>query len=976
MNVITKTRGDVPPFGKPRVVICPHGLYRGGEAKLAEDLLEAADVAVSYLAGWHVPEGAELDRYLEGARLAVSLVDRERLVPIALNQETFFRAVAARGIPILPILRHDCMGDEECAKNYRRLLGNRQYVSSWLGEYTAELREYLSALMADEDTRRTVAGAFRGRLFLSYRKKDGDEAAKLMHLLHNLPGMEDVGIWIDDYLTPGEDFSDEIREALVSSNAVILCVTPNLLEMDNYVMRVEYPEARKQGIPVLPVFMAEDSRVLRDKTFREIFESSLRLGYPDIEARGTFRPDRLAELCRALEEILPPPEEWSAEKTYLLGLGYFYGIEVEEDKSRALGLFRKAAKMGEPRAAEKLSELFEGKLGIGASETEQIHYLRLAADLREAALLARETGDAEAENVKVALRARRHLANLLFRRREIAESLAESERAFSLAQRVLPEGKALGFCRAELAFARARNGRLRGALSEALSHAEESVRLWQSLLEEEWNISHRQGLGGALLEKAGILQKMGKSRDAVPLAEEAHALFSSAAEDNNHTDQEYTLHALGVLYDLYDASDNQERAEDCARRLAREAEVLYLQSPSSYRRELLCRGLQGIGRCDLRAGRCGEGVASYRRVYDLLQATSDASADEICEATRQLATALLWDGKLDEAISRLDEAALWTNRIPGEAEDSLRRLDILSSKCAALFRLGRREEAEACLAEGLSAYRRRAEKTNDASTACELAYLLRVGAENSEDGEAIELYAEAATRLAPFLGKNLRVEMEYIRSVNGRVVHLYRMERWEECRSETEEALSRIAPCAHIPDVKAQSLKLYCNLGDLGYRQKDGGEAPLALRAYRTVLASAEKARKQGIKVPLVAARVHELALAAKDTAALLLALPHLEGTAKELAERSEQARDLLWEAGKKREAIRCALTAIDHREIVFRRTMAEEARAKLAQARAWHADHSAPTAVTPRPQTAPKPPSAKKPPKKKGFWARLFGKK
>jgi hypothetical protein len=117
MNVITKTRGDVPPFGKPRVVICPHGLYRGGEAELAEDLLEAADVAVSYLAGWHVPEGAELDRYLEGARLAVSLVDRERLVPIALNQETFFRAVAARGIPILPILRHDCMGDEECAKN-------------------------------------------------------------------------------------------------------------------------------------------------------------------------------------------------------------------------------------------------------------------------------------------------------------------------------------------------------------------------------------------------------------------------------------------------------------------------------------------------------------------------------------------------------------------------------------------------------------------------------------------------------------------------------------------------------------------------------------------------------------------------------------------------------------------------------------------------------------------------------------------
>jgi hypothetical protein len=55
---------------------------------------------------------------------------------------------------------------------------------------------------------------------------------------------------------------------------------------------------------------------------------------------------------------------------------------------------------------------------------------------------------------------------------------------------------------------------------------------------------------------------------------------------------------------------------------------------------------------------------------------------------------------------------------------------------------------------------------------------------------------------------------------------------------------------------------------------------------------------------------------------------------------------------------------------------MAEEARAALVEARAWHAAHSAPTAAVPRPQTAPKPPSAKKPPKKKGFWARLFGKK
>lgn len=977
MNVITKTRGDVPPFGKPRVVICPHGLYRGGEAEVAEDLLEAADVAVSYLAGWAIVEGAELDRYLEGARLVVCLLDRERLVPLVVNQETFLKAAEARGIPILPILCYDCMGDEECAKNYRRLLGNRQYVSAWLDGYREELREYLSALMADEDTRRTVAGAFRGRLFLSYRKRDGEAAAKLLHLLHNLPDMEDVAVWIDDYLTPGEDFSDEIREALVGSDAVILCVTPNLLEMDNYVARVEYPLAKERGIPVLPVVMEEP----RGKFFRDGFLDALGMMYPALCDGGVFHAEKMAALYRTLEAILPPRGERSAEKAYHLGLGYFYGIEVEQDKSRAIGLFCEAAEKGSPLAAEKLAELFEGKQGIEASEEKRVHYLRIAADQREAALLAaHERGEVTEEDAKKAFRARRRLADRLFHGKEISASLEATEAMYALAERVLLDGDLLDYARAEYWSGRARCQRARGAWEDALAAAEKAIVLWQSTVDAKRDAAFQQGLGSTLLEKSLLLSRMGDREAALSAAEEAVSVLESSARENRHEDNDWTLHALSVLAERYDEVGRQSQAEDCARRLVREADLLLAQSPNPYRRRLLCRGLKMQGRCAILAERYAEATALFRRIYDETrrETGNEASCKDssrLCESAADLARALLWEEKGAEAIPLFCEAEQWAAQTSPEGE-SLLSLGILAEKCAVLYRLpDRRAEADATFARCLEAYRRRAETERTAAVAKELAYLLRVGAGHATEPEALEYFGESVSRLRPFLKEGGGILEEYLRAVWGRVTRLYQKEEWDLCRLETEDAIACAAPFLGQRGVKEQVARLHSKLGDLYYREKEGeGNAPRALSAYRTVLASANRVGDMGIKVDLVAWRVYELARDARDLSALLSALPHLSGTAAELALWNEQARDLLWEAGKKREAIRCALTAIDHRETVFRRTMTEEARAKLAEARAWHAAHTAPTVAVPRPQTAPKPPSAKKPPKKKGFWARFFG--
>ena len=978
MNVITKTRGDVPPFGKPRVVICPHGLYRGGEAELAEDILEAADVAVSYLAGWETVEGAELDRYLEGARLVVCLLDRERLVPLVVNQETFFRAAEARGIPILPILRHNCMGQEQCAENYRRLLGNRQYVSSWLDEYEEELASYFSSLMAEESLRREVEGAFRGRIFLSYRKKDSAEAAKLLHLLHSLPGMEDVAVWIDDYLTPGEDFSDEIREALVGSDAVVLCVTPNLLEMDNYVMRVEYPLARERGIPVLPVVMAEESHALRDRTFQEIFEVSLRHCYPDVGEKGTFRPSRTADLLRALEAILPPPaEKRSAAKTYLLGMGYFFGIQVEADRERALRLLREAAEGGEPRASEQLAELYSGTHGVAYSEEKRICYYQLAADQREAeAFFAHKAGKDTGELFKKAMWDREYLINVLLEGRRSLDAIRQSERMLVFAQAVATDPRIRTYYRAthlrQLGDAEVRLDRY----AAAAAHLEKSISLWRELVAEQRNISNRQGLGRALLEYAGLAKLEHRYADALAMAEEAYDLVESVAEDNNHNDRDRVVHALAILTKIYYDMDDWSRTEDLCRRYLREAERLCLQKESFYRRASLQDALQIMAAVCRQRNEAEKAVEYDQRSIELSRALAEET--EFVGGQKRLFYAALSLGVSLRGANRVEDAALCYEEAKAAAQKVKEEhgvfgeclyLEAVTKSCYCLHVQGKREELLATFSDAAERFRALLPQVSDLRFLVDFSEITALGAAYLPPEDALALHTEVEELLSRRMEQHADCLNSLLRVIHRKLNVLRKSERKDEALALADGAIARFRPLQKSADAEGYFLMLHGHAADICYeRREEEGYALRALGYYRAILAAPKKAEGAGLKVAEVARRVCLLAREADDVSALLLALPHVTGTAEALAEIHEWAMASLLAHGKRREAIRCALSAIDYRETVFRRTMAEEDRAKLASVRAWLAANQAPTVAAPRPQ------SPQKPQKKKSFWSRLFG--
>lgn len=90
------------------------------------------------------------------------------------------------------------------------------------------------------------------KIFLSYRHSD-EELLPLCQALatHVLEGL-DVAIWQDSGLTAGKKYDEEIAWAITNADALILLLTPNILQ-SKYVLETEIPLAINKRVPIIPV---------------------------------------------------------------------------------------------------------------------------------------------------------------------------------------------------------------------------------------------------------------------------------------------------------------------------------------------------------------------------------------------------------------------------------------------------------------------------------------------------------------------------------------------------------------------------------------------------------------------------------------------------------------------------------------------------------------------------------------------------
>lgn len=406
-NLAYRTRAGSAPGQKSRVYFCCHpddfSLYF---PTVSAEILALQDCTVWY----RQPSGApgDSDFWDDLARMQLFVIPVTgrflRQKNDALSRE--FSFAMTHHIPVLPLLQEP--GLEEL---FDTVCGDLQVLDRFsqddtTASYQEKLRRFLSSALLGDELGCMVNHVFRGSIFLSYRKKDRRHAQALMQRIHRSPELRDIAIWYDEFLVPGEDFSDTIRQALHSSDLFVLTVTPNILEAGNYVLSDEYPLACGLKKRIIPVEMVPVDQPLLQQALPGL-PPCLRVDAPDFDD----------QLHRALADADLPPRDNSPQRDYLLGLAYLHGIGAELDTEKAAELFFSAAAQNHTEAMEQLSAMYRTGSGFTRSIPNALYWQRCRVE----ALKARCTEEAD-DNTRAYLAALRGLGEELVQLRDNREA--------------------------------------------------------------------------------------------------------------------------------------------------------------------------------------------------------------------------------------------------------------------------------------------------------------------------------------------------------------------------------------------------------------------------------------------------------------------------------------------------------------------------------------------------------------------------
>lgn len=401
----SRTKGMITPDGKPRVFFCCHPAdFDTYFLRISDEILDRhRNCAIWY----REEQSAAVEEDWED--LKFELRDMQLVVfpvtKIFLREKNFAREeilpfVKRHNISVLPIIF-----DETLTEEFDRVCGNFQCLVCRQQDHTGMefrrmLERFLTGVLCDDVMAKKIHSIWDFKIFLSYRKKDRAYARELMKLIHDSKYCRDVAIWYDEYLTPGENYNKEIEEKIRSCDMFIMIVTPNILEENNYVRRIEYPIAKGAGTYMCSVEMVSTDReaflaeyeensdrilVVRNKAkFKKALDEIVidmmagKCGMTgkayEEKSESTWdrwmslppQPDseEMMQLFADMDELrhvsrrIPGKDKKTRYETYLLGLAYLNGIDVEVDQERGIALIQKAANKGEVQASRKLVNMY------------------------------------------------------------------------------------------------------------------------------------------------------------------------------------------------------------------------------------------------------------------------------------------------------------------------------------------------------------------------------------------------------------------------------------------------------------------------------------------------------------------------------------------------------------------------------------------------------------------------------------------
>ncbi|MCD7755148.1 MAG: tetratricopeptide repeat protein [Firmicutes bacterium] len=616
-----RTKGNANPQGRERVYFACHPDDFGAYFEpICADIFATQNCAIFYNSEPGTPwteEAMELE--MGRMQLIVIPVTSKFLYKPNEAREVEFAYAIAHHIPILPLMQESGIESE-----FNRICGDLQFLDKNASfsdatalPYAQKLERFLKSVLLGDELAEKVRGAFDAYIFLSYRKKDRKYAQELMKLIHQNDFCRDIAIWYDEFLVPGENFNDAIADAMTKSDLFTFVVTPSLLEPNNYVMTIEYPEARKAGKPILP---AEMVRTDQSKLGRDFEDIPVPTDAHDAPALSEALLDNLRGI--AIDENNTDPRH-----NFFIGLAYLGGIDVETDHNRAVGLITSAAEQNLPEAMGKLADMYKNGEGVERNYETSAQWLdRLAGywEKRFEETGAEQEGIEFFEALKTAGKAWNDMDRLPFAREDFQKLL-------DLAEKMEKQFGGIVYQR-KLSIAYEMLGNLMQKFHEnsaAMGFHHLSLRISKQIADETNTLEARSDLALGYRNMGVICFKCNQMSDAKDAFEKSVALREQLADETGAV--EYRR-ALSVSYnglgDVYISEGNTAQAKALYEKGLAIREQIFGETNSLRSRRDLTVSYSNLGRICTNEGDMTGAKSWYEK--------STAIREQLAEETRSV----------------------------------------------------------------------------------------------------------------------------------------------------------------------------------------------------------------------------------------------------------------------------------------------------------------------------------------------------
>ena len=354
-----KVRPGVKGRDLPRVLLLCHP-ETPNILEVVDELLKIENICVIYNTDISLLNDVSL--VLDSAQMVLVFADE---VFVDKKDETLLKNIELlrkQKLPLIPLVANKDYIDE-----FTNIFGEIQYISFGdKDKFTRKIKGAFDIYLFKEDIAIKIKENFSSFVFVSYRHKDLRDAQRVINAIHSDERNYNVGVWYDDFLTSGEKFNTEIEDEIKNADGFILITTPNLVNEDNYVRKVEYKLAREQNKKIVPIETLDTDKDLLKEQYLDI---------PD-----SLRIENQKEIDEEIFSLFAKEEIKEAGQKYYLGVAYLKGIFVENNFDRAIKLLEESSDMGYFPSTVQLEMIYNYGINTDINYEKAVFYQRRIVD--------------------------------------------------------------------------------------------------------------------------------------------------------------------------------------------------------------------------------------------------------------------------------------------------------------------------------------------------------------------------------------------------------------------------------------------------------------------------------------------------------------------------------------------------------------------------------------------------------------------